>query len=182
MAALVIGLEWRAALIIGLGLALSSTALVMRGIDESGERNSTFGQTAIAVLLFEDLAIVPFLLLVTLLAPSGEEATLADNLQATAIGLGAIALLILIGRYALDPIFRILARTRTPELMTAGALGVVVFAALIMATAGLSYAMGAFIAGVMLAESSCRHEMEADIEPFRGLFHGLLLHRSGSRA
>lgn len=172
-AAFLAGLEWRAALIIGLGLALSSTALVMRGIDESGERNSTFGQTAIAVLLFEDLAIVPFLLLVTLLAPSGEEATLADNLHATAIGIGAIALLIGIGRYALDPIFRIIARTRTPELMTAAALGVVVFAALIMASAGLSYAMGAFIAGVMLAESSYRHEVEADIEPFRGLFMGL---------
>ncbi|WP_133240376.1 cation:proton antiporter [Pararhodobacter oceanensis] len=172
-AALLIGLEWRVALILGLGLALSSTALVMRGIDESGERNSVFGQTAIAVLLFEDLAIVPFLLLVTLLAPSGEEATLADNLLAAGIGIGAIALLILIGRYALDPIFRIIARTRTPELMTAAALGVVVFAALIMASAGLSYAMGAFIAGVMLAESSYRHEMEADIEPFRGLFMGL---------
>ncbi|WP_417586322.1 monovalent cation:proton antiporter-2 (CPA2) family protein [Pararhodobacter oceanensis] len=172
-AALLFGLEWRVAVIIGLGLALSSTALVMRGIDESGERNSAFGQTAIAVLLFEDLAIVPFLLLVTLLAPSGEDATLAGNLWATAIGIGAIALLILIGRYALDPVFRIIARTRTPELMTAAALGVVVFAALIMASAGLSYAMGAFIAGVMLAESSYRHEMEADIEPFRGLFMGL---------
>ncbi len=172
-AALLADLEWRVALIIGLGLALSSTALVMRGIDESGERNSTFGQTAIAVLLFEDLAIVPFLLLVTLLAPSGGEATLADNLQAAAIGIGAIVLLILIGRYALDPIFRIIARTRTPELMTAAALGVVVFAALVMASAGLSYAMGAFIAGVMLAESSYRHEVEADIEPFRGLFMGL---------
>ncbi|MFD2740915.1 monovalent cation:proton antiporter-2 (CPA2) family protein [Sulfitobacter aestuarii] len=172
-AALIVGLEWRVALIVGLGLALSSTALVMRGIDEGGERNSVFGQTAIAVLLFEDLAIVPFLLLVTLLAPSGEGATLADNLRATAIGIGAIALLILIGRYALDPIFRIVARTRTPELMTAAALGVVVFAALIMAAAGLSYAMGAFIAGVMLAESSYRHEVEADIEPFRGLFMGL---------
>ncbi|MEX3314189.1 monovalent cation:proton antiporter-2 (CPA2) family protein [Sulfitobacter sp. PS-8MA] len=172
-AALLVGLEWRVALIVGLGLALSSTALVMRGIDEGGERNSTFGQTAIAVLLFEDLAIVPFLLLVTLLAPSGEEATLADNLQATAIGLAAITALILVGRYALDPIFRIIARTWTPELMTAAALGVVVFAALIMAAAGLSYAMGAFIAGVMLAESSYRHEVEADIEPFRGLFMGL---------
>jgi len=173
VAALMTGLDWRAALIIGLGLALSSTALVMRGIDEGGERNSPFGQTAIAVLLFEDLAIVPFLLLVTLLAPSGGEATLADNAKAVAIGIGAIALLIGIGRYALDPMFRIIARTHTPELMTAAALGVVVFAALIMASAGLSYAMGAFIAGVMLAESSYRHEIEADIEPFRGLFMGL---------
>ncbi len=173
VAALLYGLDWRAALIVGLGLALSSTALVMRGIDESGERNTPFGQTAIAVLLFEDLAIVPFLLLVTLLAPSGAEATLADNASAVAIGVGAIALLIVIGRYALDPMFRVIARTRTPELMTAAALGVVVFAALIMASAGLSYAMGAFIAGVMLAESSYRHEIEADIEPFRGLFMGL---------
>ncbi|SEK47159.1 Kef-type potassium/proton antiporter, CPA2 family [Roseovarius nanhaiticus] len=173
LAALLYGLDWRAALIVGLGLALSSTALVMRGIDESGERNSRFGQTAIAVLLFEDLAIVPFLLLVTLLAPTGGEATLADNAWAVAIGIAAIAVLVIVGRYALDPMFRIIARTRTPELMTAAALGVVVFAALIMAAAGLSYAMGAFIAGVMLAESSYRHEIEADIEPFRGLFMGL---------
>ncbi|TDL79327.1 potassium transporter [Palleronia sediminis] len=172
-AGLLAGLDWRVALILGLGLALSSTALVMRGIDESGERNSPFGQTAIAVLLFEDLAIVPFLLLVTLLAPSGGEASLAGDARAVAIGIGAIAVLIAVGRYALDPIFRVVARTRTPELMTAAALGVVVFAALVMASAGLSYAMGAFIAGVMLAESSFRHEVEADIEPFRGLFMGL---------
>ena len=171
--ALLFGLDWRAALIVGLGLALSSTALVMRGIDESGERNSAFGQTTIGILLFEDLAIVPLLLLVTLLAPSGGDASLADNARSVALGLGAIALLVVIGRYALDPMFRVIARTRTPELMTAAALGVVVFAALIMASAGLSYAMGAFIAGVMLAESSYRHEVEANIEPFRGLFMGL---------
>ncbi|MCP1169524.1 monovalent cation:proton antiporter-2 (CPA2) family protein [Limimaricola litoreus] len=171
--ALLFGLDWRAALIIGLGLALSSTALVMREIDESGERDTPFGQTAIAVLLFEDLAIVPLLLLVTLLAPSGVDASWADNARALALGLGAIALLITIGRYALDPMFRVIARTRTPELMTAAALGVVVFAALVMASVGLSYAMGAFIAGVMLADSSFRHEVEADIEPFRGLFMGL---------
>lgn len=151
VAALLFGLDWRGALIVGLGLALSSTALVMRGIDESGERNSVFGQTTIGILLFEDLAIVPLLLLVTLLAPSGGDATLADNARSLAIGLGAIALLIAVGRFALDPMFRVIARTRTPELMTAAALGVVVFAALIMASAGLSYAMGAFIAGVMLA-------------------------------
>ncbi len=110
---------------------------------------------------------MPFLLLVTLLAPTGADATLADNVGAVVIGVGAIALLIGIARYALDPMFRVIARTRTPELMTA-ALGVVVFAALIMAAAGLSYAMGAFIAGVMLAESSYRHEIEAGIQP-----HGL---------
>ena len=167
------GLDWRAATVVGLGLALSSTALVMREIDEGGERRSPFGETAIAVLLFEDLAIVPLLLLVTLIAPTGADMTLTGNAAAVAIGLAAIAFLILVGRYALDPMFRAIARTRTPELMTAAALGVVVFAALVMALAGLSYAMGAFIAGMMLAGSSFRHEVEADIEPFRALFLGL---------
>ena len=167
------GLDWRAATIIGLGLALSSTALVMREIDEGGERRTPFGETAIAVLLFEDLAIVPLLLLVTLIAPAGGEMTLAGNAAAVAIGLSAIAFLILVGRFGLDPMFRTVARTRTPELMTAAALGVVIFAALVMALAGLSYAMGAFIAGMMLADSSFRHEVEADIEPFRALFLGL---------
>ena len=172
-AAYAFGLDWRAALIVGLGLALSSTALVMREIDEGGERRTPFGETAIAVLLFEDLAIVPLLLLVTLIAPTGDEMTLAGNAAAVAIGLVAIAFLILVGRYGLDPMFRMVARTRTPALMTAAALGVVIFASLVMALAGLSYAMGAFIAGMMLAESSFRHEVEADVEPFRALFLGL---------
>ena len=170
-AAYAFGLDWRAALIVGLGLALSSTALVMREIDEGGERRTPFGETALAVLLFEDLAIVPLLLLVTLIAPTGDEMTLAGN--AVAIGLAAIAFLILVGRHGLDPMFRMVARTRTPELMTAAALGVVIFASLVMALAGLSYAMGAFIAGVMLADSAFRHEVEADVEPFRALFLGL---------
>ena len=167
------GLDWRAATIVGLGLALSSTALVMREIDEGGERRTPFGETAIAVLLFEDLAIVPLLLLVTLIAPAGGEMTLVGNAAAVAIGLAAIAFLILVGRQGLDPMFRTVARTRTPELMTAAALGVVIFAALVMTLAGLSYAKGAFIAGIMLADSSFRHEVEADIEPFRALFLGL---------
>ncbi|WP_299844994.1 cation:proton antiporter [uncultured Jannaschia sp.] len=167
------GLDWRAATIVGLGLALSSTALVMREIDEGGARRTPFGETAIAVLLFEDLAIVPLLLLVTLIAPSGGEMTLLGNVSATALGIAAIVFLILVGRYALDPMFHVIARTRTPELMTAAALGVVIFASLVMALAGLSYAMGAFIAGMMLAGSAFRHEVEADIEPFRALFLGL---------
>jgi monovalent cation:proton antiporter-2 (CPA2) family protein len=167
------GLDWRASTIVGLGLALSSTALVMREIDEGGERDTPFGETAIAVLLFEDLAIVPLLLLVTLIAPAGGDMTLAGNALAVLKGLVAIGFLIVVGRYGLDRMFATLARTRTPELMTAGALGVVIFASLVMTLAGLSYAMGAFIAGVMLADSSFRHEVEADVEPFRALFLGL---------
>ncbi|MEN1727359.1 MAG: monovalent cation:proton antiporter-2 (CPA2) family protein [Pseudomonadota bacterium] len=167
------GLDWRACLVVGLGLALSSTALVMREIDEGGERRTEFGETAISVLLFEDLAIVPLLIMVALLAPTGADATAAETAIAIGKALGAIIFLILVGRYGLDRMFSVLARTKTPELMTAGALGVVIFAALIMAMADLSYAMGAFVAGVMLAESSYRHEVEADIEPFRALFMGL---------
>lgn len=172
-AAFAFGLDWRAATIIGLGLALSSTALVMREIDEGGERRTPFGETAIAVLLFEDLAIVPLLLLVTLIAPTGGDMTAGGNAMAATLGVASIVFLIAIGRYGLNPMFRAIARTRTPELMTAASLGVVIFASLVMALAGLSYAMGAFIAGVMLADSAFRHEVEADIEPFRGLFLGL---------
>ncbi|MEL7114706.1 MAG: monovalent cation:proton antiporter-2 (CPA2) family protein [Pseudomonadota bacterium] len=173
LAAHLYGLDWRASVIIGLGLALSSTALVMQEIDAKKERQTDYGQTAISVLLFEDLAIVPLLMLVALLAPVAESTPMADTLMGLGLGALAIVALILVGRYLLNPIFDIVARTRTPELMTASALGVVVAASLLMATVGLSYALGAFIAGVMLASSSYRHEVEADIEPFRALFLGL---------
>jgi monovalent cation:proton antiporter-2 (CPA2) family protein len=168
-----LGLPWQASLVIGLGLSLSSTALVLQALDADGERSSAIGRTAIAILLFEDLAIVPLLLLVTLLSATGGDTGWADALRATGLGLAAILLLIAIGRYALEPMFRVLARARLPEIMTASALGLVIAASLLMDAVGLSYAMGAFIAGVMLAESSYRHEVEADIEPFRGLFLGL---------
>ncbi|MEM6623956.1 MAG: monovalent cation:proton antiporter-2 (CPA2) family protein [Pseudomonadota bacterium] len=172
-AAYVYGLDWRASVIVGLGLALSSTALVMQDIDAKNERHSDYGQTAISVLLFEDLAIVPLLMLVALLAPVSEATSTAETLSGLSLGVLAIFALILIGRYLVNPVFDVVARTRTPELMTASALGVVIAASLLMATVGLSYALGAFIAGVMLASSAYRHEVEADIEPFRALFLGL---------
>ncbi|WP_158629367.1 cation:proton antiporter [Roseitalea porphyridii] len=172
--ALAFGLQWQAALVVGTGLAMSSTALVARALDEAGERTSPFGQMTIVMLLFEDLSIVPLLLMVALLAPGGgAETSLAANATAVATGIAAIAFLIAVARYGLDPMFAVLARSRAPEVMTAAALGVVIFASLVMALVGLSYAMGAFIAGVMLAESSYRHQVQADIEPFRGLFLGL---------
>lgn len=159
--------------VIGLGLALSSTALVMQVLDERQERAAPYGRKAFAILLFQDLAIVPLLLLVALLAPSGEDTTLADGLRQVAIAVVAIIALILTSRFGLNPLFRFLSKARMPEIMTAAALGVVIMAALLMDFAGMSYAMGAFIAGVMLAESDYRHEIEADVEPFRGLFMGL---------
>lgn len=168
-----LGLSWQVAAVIGLGLSLSSTALVMQALNERGERGSGHGRKAFAILLFQDLAIVPLLLIVALLAPSGGKIGLAESLQNIAIAIAAIAALIVIGRYLLNPVFRVLANSGAPEIMTAFALGIVIGAALLMDIAGMSYAMGAFVAGVMLAESSFRHELEANVEPFRGLFLGL---------
>lgn len=170
---LLLGMTWQVSIVIGLGLALSSTALVMQALEERGERGTGHGRKAFAILLFQDLAIVPLLLMVALLAPSGGQPGLMQSLINVGIAIGAIAALILTGRYLLNPVFRILANTGVPEIMTAFALGLVIFAGLLMDAAGMSYAMGAFIAGVMLAESSFRHELEANVEPFRGLFLGL---------
>ena len=167
------GMDWSAALVVGLGLALSSTAIVMSQLDERRERNTPQGRKAFGILLLQDLAIVPLLLLAALLAPSGGEITLQESLVDVGLALGAIAILILGGRFLLHRMFLLLAKAKLPEIMTASALGVVVASALLMDMAGMSYAMGAFLAGVMLAESSYRHEIEANIEPFRGLFLGL---------
>jgi monovalent cation:proton antiporter-2 (CPA2) family protein len=167
------GMTWQVAVVIGLGLSLSSTAMVMQALDERGERASSHGSKAFAILLFQDLAIVPLLLIVALVAPSGEEIGLAQSLINIGIAIAAIAVLMVTGRYLLNPVFRILANSGAPEIMTAFALGIVIAASMLMDMAGMSYAMGAFIAGVMLAESSFRHELEANVEPFRGLFLGL---------
>ncbi|WP_421707835.1 cation:proton antiporter [Algihabitans sp.] len=171
--ALLLGLPLAASAVIGLGLALSSTALVMQTLDERRQRSSLYGRKSFSILLFQDLAIVPLLLLVAFLAPTGESMDLSQSLLRLAVALAAIALLILAGKYLLDPLFHLLARSKMQEIMTASALGVVIAASLLMDFAGMSYAMGAFLAGVMLAESAYRHEVEANIEPFRGLFLGL---------
>ena len=171
--ALLFNLNWQAALVIGMGMALSSTAIVMSSLDESGERMSAHGRKAFGILLFQDLAIVPLLLMITLIAPSGENVTFQQSLINVGFALAAIAVLIFTGKYLLDPLYRWLAKSHSQEIMTACALAIVIAAAILMDIAGMSYAMGAFIAGVMLAESNYRHEMEANIEPFKGLFLGL---------
>ncbi|WP_223668806.1 cation:proton antiporter domain-containing protein [Kangiella shandongensis] len=162
-----------AAIIIGLGMALSSTAIVMSQLDENNERGSVHGRKTFSILLFQDLAIVPLLLLVTVLSPNAGDVGTQQSLINIGVAIAAIGILILIGKYLLDPLFKLLAKTRTQEIMTASALGVVIFAAMLMDAVGMSYAMGSFLAGVMLAESAYRHEIEANIEPFRGLFLGL---------
>ncbi|WP_295045173.1 monovalent cation:proton antiporter-2 (CPA2) family protein [uncultured Paracoccus sp.] len=157
----------------GTGFVLTSTAIVMQMLAERNQMALPSGRRMMAILLLEDLAIVPILALVAFLAPGGAEATLADRLQGVAIGLAALTALVLAGRYLLDPMFRLLARSGAREVMTAAALLVVLGAAVLMQASGLSMAMGAFLAGVLLSESSFRHQLEADIEPFRGLLLGL---------
>ena len=168
-----LGFPVSASLISGTGFVLTSTAIVMQMLDERKEMATPKGRRMISILLFEDLAIVPLLALVTFLAPGGEEVTMAQRLTSAAIGTGAIVALIFGGLYLLNPFFSLLARYGGREVMTAAALLVVLGAALMMQAAGLSMAMGAFLAGVLLSESTFRHQLEADVEPFRGLLLGL---------
>ena len=166
-----VGIGWRGAIIVGLGLALSSTAFAMQLLEERRETGSSYGRRAFSILLFQDLAIVPLLLLVPLLAPGGEG--VESPWRAVFLAFGAVAALVAVGLLLLDPMLRIIARTGAREVMIAAALAVVLGAAWLMHAVGLSMAMGAFVAGVLLSESSYRHELEADIEPFRGLLLGL---------
>ncbi|APO66587.1 glutathione-regulated potassium-efflux transporter protein KefB [Rhizobium gallicum] len=159
-------LDWRGSVVAGFGLALSSTAFAMQILDDAGEVNSKYGQRSFSMLLFQDLAIVPLLALITILdGGTGSNAPLLDF----AIAVGAVGAMIVMGRYLLTPLFQVIARTGAREAMIVAALFVVMGSASLMQFAGLSMAMGAFLSGVMLAESSYRHELEADIEPFRGV-------------
>lgn len=153
------------------GFVLSSTAVIMSVMQEQGEIATPEGQKSVAILLFEDLMIVPLLAIIAILSPiQTAEGNLWVNLG---IALVAIAFLLAAGRWLMDPMFALLARARSREAMSAGALLVVLGAALLMEDAGLSTAMGAFLAGVMLSGSDYRHQIEADIEPFRGILMGL---------
>ena len=167
------GLAPRVAIVAAMGLALSSTAIVLQILEERGETTETHGQKIFSILLLQDLAIVPALAVVAFLAPISETTTGSERLIQIGIAVGAIVGVIIAGRYLLNPLFRVFAETRAREVMTAAALLVVLGAALAMQESGLSMAMGAFLAGVLLSESSFRHELEADIEPFRGLLLGL---------
>ncbi|MBV8827445.1 MAG: cation:proton antiporter [Bradyrhizobiaceae bacterium] len=165
---------WRGAVIAGLALALSATAVALEILEERGDLHLTYGQRAFAILLFQDMAVVPLIALLPLLAPGGAEAgDLGTAITSVALVAGAIAAVVIAGRYLLNPFFRLLSETGAREVMTAAALLVVLGAALLMLLVGMSMALGAFLAGVMLAESNYRHELEADIEPFRGLLLAL---------
>lgn len=158
--------------VIGFALALSSTAFVLQILDERGDLNRAYGQKTFSILLFQDIAIVPLIAMVAILAPGSSE-TDGSAWESILIAITAVILLILAGRYLLNPLFQIIASTGAKEAMIAAALFVVLAAGALMEFAGLSMALGAFLSGVMLAESSYRHELEADIEPFRGILLGL---------
>lgn len=164
------GLRPLVAFIAAMGFVLSSTAVIVQVLDERGDTATPYGQKMVSILLLEDLAIVPLLAIVAFYAP----ATGADS-PWTSVGIAAasLACLVAAGVWLLNPLFQVLAAARAREVMTAAALLVVLGAALLMQLGGLSMAMGAFLAGVLLAESTFRHQLEADIEPFRGILLGL---------
>jgi glutathione-regulated potassium-efflux system protein KefB len=168
------GLGWAQAWVAGTGFVLTSTAIVMQMLVERKQLASPAGQKVVSILLLEDLLIVPLLAIVTFMAPGGHEAmSWLSRLLDIGLALGALLVLLAVGRWLLNPLFVLLSAARSREVMTATALLVVLGAALWMDLGGLSTAMGAFIAGVMLAESSFRHQLEADVEPFKGLLLGL---------
>ncbi|WP_282115002.1 MULTISPECIES: monovalent cation:proton antiporter-2 (CPA2) family protein [Pseudoalteromonas] len=175
-------MHWQTALAIGLMLALSSTAIVLQSLEEKGWLKQEAGQNAFSVLLFQDIAIIPILALLPLLAFAPQTSTkeISDSIiaswpvwQQVCVSVAVIAAIIAGGKYVSAPLFRYIAQTHMREIFTIFALFLVVAIALVMQSIGLSPALGTFLAGVVLAESEFRHELEADIEPFKGLLLGL---------
>ncbi len=171
--ALMFGLPLETAVVAGLALSLSSTAFALQALAERNELTTRHGRLSFSILLFQDLAVIPILALLPLLGPASGGAGDGIPWLDIAKAVGTIALVILGGRYLLRYVLRLMARFGTHEVFTATALLTVVGVALLMELAGLSMALGAFLAGVLLADSEYRHELEADIEPFKGLLLGL---------
>lgn len=170
-AVLWLGLSWPVAVFVALALALSSTAFVLQVLEEKRELTTRHGRAAFSILLFQDLAAIPLIAIVPLLAAGGGND--GQPVLAVLYGLGAIAVVVVMGRYVLSTLYRLVASTGVREAMTASALLTVVAVALLMEAAGLSAALGAFLAGALLADSPYRHSIEADISPFEGLLLGL---------
>ncbi len=171
--AMAFALPWKSALFMGFALALSSTAFALQVMDENGELGTKHGRLGFAVLLFQDLAAIPLIALAPLFAVAFVADAPQLDFTAAAKTLGVIVAVAGIGWLTLDVFIRLVARTRVREAMTAAALLTVVTAAAIMQWAGVTASLGAFIAGALLAESSYRHQLEADIQPFEGLLLGL---------
>lgn len=184
--AMTMGFAWQTGLAIGLTFALSSTAIVLQSLNEKGLMKTEAGQNAFSVLLFQDIAVIPILAILPYLAIEGlvTETSSASHgattwvegwpiWQKSLLTIGVITTMVAAGKYLVSPMFRLIARTDLRELFTAAALLLVISAAVLMTMIGLSPALGTFIAGVVLAQSEFRHELETDIEPFKGLLLGL---------
>ncbi|MCX7554156.1 cation:proton antiporter [Marinicella sp. S1101] len=185
------GLDWRMGLAIGLTLALSSTAIIMSTLDEKGWQNTVGGKASFSALLFQDIAVIPIIAVIPLLAVSVPSATehAAHGIDITShlptwlkpiVVVGAIVLVYVFSRYLINPLFDYIAKARQKEIFTTAALGLVTLIAALMSLIGLSPALGVFIAGVILSESEYRHELEADIEPFKGLLLGVFFMTVGA--
>jgi CPA2 family monovalent cation:H+ antiporter-2 len=177
-----VGFNWQAALAVGLALAMSSTAIVLQTLREKGLAQTQSGKSSFAVLLFQDMSVIPILAALPLLAiataraAAGEPTTFIGGLPGwaqTIALLCAVGVVILSGRFVIVPFLRFIARIHLRELFTASALFIVIAAAYLMELVGLSPALGTFLAGVILANSEYRHELESDIEPFKGILLGL---------
>ncbi|WP_238586111.1 monovalent cation:proton antiporter-2 (CPA2) family protein [Vibrio vulnificus] len=163
------GVSWNTALVIGMGLALSSTAIALKVLEEQGLARTETGQSGFAVLLFQDIAVIPMLAFLPLLAGSG----MSGDWLSSLLTFSAVVGLLVGGHFLLRPLFRYVVLTGVRELFTVTALLVVLGIAMLMQQLGLSMALGTFLAGVLLAESEYRHELEIAIEPFKGLLLGL---------
>jgi CPA2 family monovalent cation:H+ antiporter-2 len=174
VAAVLLGHDWTSAVVVGLALAMSSTAVVIQVLSDERRLNTTTGRTSFAILLFQDLAVVPVLFVLGAVGPDNHAS--ASNFGLAAMqALVAIAAIVAFGRLGLRPLFRAVARTRTQEPFVAACLLVVIGAGLVTALAGLSMAVGALIGGLLLAGTEYRRQVEVTIEPFKGLFVGVFL-------
>ena len=176
----VLGLSWQAALVAGLACAMSSTALVLSSLAERRQLATRHGRESFAVLLFQDLAVIPLLALLPLLGSEGGHP--AANWASAAKAVAVIAAVIVASRFVVRPALKFVASHGSREVFTAAALLLVIGTALLMEKIGLSMSLGAFLAGVLLADSEFRHELEADIEPFKGLLLGLFFMAVGMSA
>lgn len=183
-----VGLTWQASVAAGAALAMSSTAIALQSLKEKGQLSTAAGQQSFAVLLFQDIAVIPILALLPLLAVAPVAAVDAHGpgighlpgwAQTLAV-LGAVGAVVLAGRFAIVPMLRVVAKTRLRELFTASALLIVVGIAALMQLVGLSAALGTFLAGVVLATSEFKHELESDLDPFKGLLLGLFFMAVGA--
>ncbi|MDQ2646715.1 MAG: monovalent cation:proton antiporter-2 (CPA2) family protein [Myxococcota bacterium] len=171
--ALAFGLPPNVAFVGAMGFVLTSTAIVIQVLEERGDIALPGGRRIVSILLFEDLLIVPLLAIVAALSPTASSPASGSGWTAFALGTAALAAVVVVGVWLLNPLFRLLAAAKAREVLTAAALLVVLGSALLMQLGGLSMAMGAFLAGVLLSRSAFRHQIEADIEPFRGILLGL---------